>query len=141
MPRVVPWRSRLALWLQQAGAEEAASSQGSTVYLLARCSLRLLQDFHEFLKREEVRGALSRQEAVSMIPPLLLAPEPHHKVLHTNSAHHTNLAAEARLAGAGYVCGTRHEDLAAARSRRLTEVLAWLVGLLLGLAVQSTVVR
>eukprot|EP00656_Telonema_subtile_P004200 TRINITY_DN11908_c0_g1_i1.p1 TRINITY_DN11908_c0_g1~~TRINITY_DN11908_c0_g1_i1.p1 ORF type:complete len:715 (-),score=261.97 TRINITY_DN11908_c0_g1_i1:144-2288(-) len=41
----------------------------------------LLKDFHNFLKREEIRGAISRQEAVSMVPPFFLDVQPHHKVL------------------------------------------------------------
>ncbi|KAK6323969.1 hypothetical protein J4Q44_G00063080 [Coregonus suidteri] len=35
----------------------------------------LLEKFHQFL------GNLSRQEAVSMIPPLLMKLEPHHKIM------------------------------------------------------------
>lgn len=41
----------------------------------------LLKDFHAFLKREEVRGTISRQEAVSMVPPFFLGIEPQHRVL------------------------------------------------------------
>jgi tRNA (cytosine34-C5)-methyltransferase len=40
-----------------------------------------LTNFHQFLVHETDKGNLSRQEAVSMIPPLLLDVKPHHKVL------------------------------------------------------------
>ncbi|XP_007660945.2 RNA cytosine C(5)-methyltransferase NSUN2 [Ornithorhynchus anatinus] len=41
----------------------------------------LLEKFHQFLVSETESGNISRQEAVSMIPPLLLNVEPHHKIL------------------------------------------------------------
>ncbi|KAF7240469.1 tRNA (cytosine(34)-C(5))-methyltransferase [Varanus komodoensis] len=41
----------------------------------------LLEKFHHFLVSETECGNISRQEAVSMIPPLLLNVEPHHKIL------------------------------------------------------------
>ncbi|MBN3290330.1 NSUN2 methyltransferase, partial [Polypterus senegalus] len=41
----------------------------------------LLKKFHQFLVNETESGHISRQEAVSMIPPLLLKIEPHHKIL------------------------------------------------------------
>ena len=40
-----------------------------------------LREFHEFVKAEDAAGNVSRQEAVSMIPVLLLQVEPHHNVL------------------------------------------------------------
>nr|XP_033785630.1 RNA cytosine C(5)-methyltransferase NSUN2 isoform X2 [Geotrypetes seraphini] len=40
-----------------------------------------LQKFHQFLVSETESGNISRQEAVSMIPPLLLNVQPHHKIL------------------------------------------------------------
>lgn len=40
-----------------------------------------LRDFHEYVKAEDSRGNISRQEAVSMIPVELLQVEPHHNVL------------------------------------------------------------
>ena len=73
----------------------------------------LLKDFHGFLKREEVRGAISRQEAVSMIPPMFLGVEPQHKVLHTSCSPHSNRANTAL--GAGHVRGSGDEDLATPR--------------------------
>lgn len=41
----------------------------------------LLEKFHQFLVSETESGNISRQEAVSMLPPLLLKIEPHHKIL------------------------------------------------------------
>ncbi|CAB3981634.1 tRNA (cytosine(34)-C(5))-methyltransferase [Paramuricea clavata] len=41
----------------------------------------MVSDFHKFLIHESEMGNLSRQEAVSMIPPLLIDVEPHHKIL------------------------------------------------------------
>ena len=40
-----------------------------------------LKDLHEFMKRETDVGAITRQEAVSMIPPMFLDVKPHHRVL------------------------------------------------------------
>ena len=40
-----------------------------------------LNDFHEWLKVQTQAGFVTRQETVSMIPPVVLNPEPHHKVL------------------------------------------------------------
>ncbi|XP_057564515.1 RNA cytosine C(5)-methyltransferase NSUN2 isoform X2 [Hippopotamus amphibius kiboko] len=40
-----------------------------------------LEKFHQFLVSETESGNISRQEAVSMIPPLLLDAQPHHKIL------------------------------------------------------------
>ncbi|XP_037655082.1 RNA cytosine C(5)-methyltransferase NSUN2 isoform X2 [Choloepus didactylus] len=40
-----------------------------------------LEKFHHFLVSETESGNISRQEAVSMIPPLLLSVQPHHKIL------------------------------------------------------------
>ena len=51
---------------------------------LARRDLRRvpqLKAFHEWLKLFTETGAISRQEVVSMIPPLLLGVQPHHLVL------------------------------------------------------------
>ncbi|XP_061838377.2 RNA cytosine C(5)-methyltransferase NSUN2 isoform X1 [Nerophis lumbriciformis] len=41
----------------------------------------LLEKFHQFLVSETESGNISRQEAVSMIPPILLKIESHHKIL------------------------------------------------------------
>jgi 16S rRNA C967 or C1407 C5-methylase (RsmB/RsmF family) len=40
-----------------------------------------LNEFHEWLKVQTEAGFVTRQETVSMIPPVVLNPEPHHKVL------------------------------------------------------------
>ena len=40
-----------------------------------------LKELHEFIKRETETGAITRQEAVSMIPPLFLDVKPSHRVL------------------------------------------------------------
>lgn len=40
-----------------------------------------LNDFHEWLKVQTQAGFVTRQETVSMIPPVVLNPERHHKVL------------------------------------------------------------
>uniref|UniRef100_A0A674PMM4 tRNA (cytosine(34)-C(5))-methyltransferase n=1 Tax=Takifugu rubripes TaxID=31033 RepID=A0A674PMM4_TAKRU len=48
----------------------------------------LLEKFHQFLVSETESGNISRQEAVSMIPPLLLKIEPHHKVKSLRSMWH-----------------------------------------------------
>lgn len=44
-------------------------------------SFELLSELHQFLISETATGAISRQEAVSMIPPLLLDIQPHHMVV------------------------------------------------------------
>jgi hypothetical protein len=41
----------------------------------------LLQEFHEWLKVQTDAGFITRQETVSMIPPVVLSPEPYHAVL------------------------------------------------------------
>ncbi|EJW88371.1 hypothetical protein WUBG_00716 [Wuchereria bancrofti] len=51
---------------------------------ISRATLRsrpLLKNFHNFLITEAELGNISRQEAVSMIPPLLLDIKSHHKIL------------------------------------------------------------
>ena len=42
--------------------------------------LDALSEVHELLKRENLSGGITRQEAVSMAPPLFLEIESHHKV-------------------------------------------------------------
>ncbi|BDA47721.1 probable RNA cytosine-C(5)-methyltransferase NSUN2 [Coccomyxa sp. Obi] len=48
--------------------------------------LPILKQVHELIIRENDAGAITRQEAVSMIPPLLLDVQPHHRVLDTCAA-------------------------------------------------------
>lgn len=42
--------------------------------------LPLLGQIHEFLKRANDAGSISRQEAVSMVPPLFMDVQSHHRV-------------------------------------------------------------
>ena len=42
--------------------------------------LPVLAEVHEMIKREDAAGSITRQEAVSMIPPLLLDVRSHHTV-------------------------------------------------------------
>lgn len=51
--------------------------------------LPILAEIHELLKRENEAGSITRQEAVSMVPPLFLAVESHHRV---SAAISTNCA-------------------------------------------------
>ena len=44
--------------------------------------LPILKQVHELIIRENDAGAITRQEAVSMIPPLLLDVQPQHRVRH-----------------------------------------------------------
>ena len=70
-PRAIPWYPNKLAW--------------QLTY--SRSQLRKLEALaavHELLKRENSAGGISRQEAVSMIPPLFLDIEPHHKVLLLN---------------------------------------------------------
>ncbi|KAK9905535.1 hypothetical protein WJX75_001721 [Coccomyxa subellipsoidea] len=48
--------------------------------------LPILKQVHELIIRENDAGAITRQEAVSMIPPLLLDVQAHHRVLDTCAA-------------------------------------------------------
>lgn len=41
----------------------------------------LLEDIHKFMVKANDVGSISRQEAVSMVPPLFLDVRPHHRVL------------------------------------------------------------
>jgi 16S rRNA C967 or C1407 C5-methylase (RsmB/RsmF family) len=42
--------------------------------------LSWLSDIHEFMKGANEAGAITRQEAVSMVPPMFMDVQPHHKV-------------------------------------------------------------
>ncbi|RXN02068.1 tRNA (cytosine(34)-C(5))-methyltransferase [Acipenser ruthenus] len=50
----------------------------------------LLEKFHHFLVSETESGNISRQEAVNMIPPLLLKIAPHHKLMTKTGQWYTN---------------------------------------------------
>jgi len=59
-------------------------NNGGWYYDISRHALKKaadLKDFTRFLQVQTDCGNISRQEAVSMIPPMLLNVEPHHKVL------------------------------------------------------------
>lgn len=62
---------------------------------LSRTDIRrseALYKLHNFLVAETAAGGVSRQEAVSMIPPVLLDVQPHHKVDYTvRLGHKTQL--------------------------------------------------
>ncbi len=49
--------------------------------------LPILAEIHELLKRENEAGSITRQEAVSMVPPLFLGVEPHHRVCAPYAIH------------------------------------------------------
>lgn len=42
--------------------------------------LSWLEEIHEFMKTANDAGSITRQEAVSMVPPLFMDVQPHHKV-------------------------------------------------------------
>ncbi len=65
--------------------------------------LPALEALHEFMKREDATGGLTRQEAVSMVPPLFLDVQPHHRVLDLCAAPGSKTAQllEALHAGGG----------------------------------------
>lgn len=67
-PRPLPWYSNKLAW-------HMSFSRGQLR------KLPILAEIHELLKRENEAGSITRQEAVSMVPPLFLAVEPHHKIL------------------------------------------------------------
>jgi len=50
-----------------------------------------MKPLHEFIKAETEMGAITRQEAVSMIPPLFLDVHPHHRVLDMCAAPGTSI--------------------------------------------------
>ncbi len=54
--------------------------------------LPILKQVHELIIRENDAGAITRQEAVSMIPPLLLDVQPHHRVRHHSQGLYYNVA-------------------------------------------------
>lgn len=54
---------------------------------ISRKDIRRIESFyklHNFLISETENGSISRQETVSMIPPLVLDVQPHHKVFFWN---------------------------------------------------------
>lgn len=53
----------------------------SALFPLAHDQMPILEAIHEWMKKENEAGGITRQEAVSMVPPLFLDVRPHHKVL------------------------------------------------------------
>ncbi|XP_013415807.1 tRNA (cytosine(34)-C(5))-methyltransferase isoform X2 [Lingula anatina] len=67
-PKLLPWYPDNLAWQINVSRKEIRSTP-------------LLKKLHTFLVSETESGYISRQEAVSMIPPILLDVQPHHKVL------------------------------------------------------------
>ena len=67
-PQPIPWYPDNLAWATTVGKQT-----------IRRCPP--FKKFQQFLVAETTVGNISRQEAVSMIPPLLMDVEPHHKVL------------------------------------------------------------
>lgn len=72
-PYPLPWYPNNLAWQMDATRKQIRRSES-------------LYKFHNFLMAETESGSISRQEAVSMIPPLVLDVQPHHKVLDTCAA-------------------------------------------------------
>ena len=66
-PVAIPWYPAKLAWQL-----DANRAQLRKIAALGR--------LHDFMKRENDAGGITRQEAVSMIPPLLLDVQPHHLV-------------------------------------------------------------
>lgn len=66
-PRPLPWYPRKLAWQMDASRAQLRK-------------LDALTAVHEFMKRENDSGGITRQEAVSMVPPLFLDVQPHHRV-------------------------------------------------------------
>ena len=66
-PKPLPWYNNKLAW-------HMSFSRGQLR------KLPILAEIHELLKRENEAGSITRQEAVSMVPPLFLGVEPHHRV-------------------------------------------------------------
>lgn len=65
-PRALPWYPERLGWQLE----------------LSKSQLRkipVLEAIHEFMKKENEAGGITRQEAVSMVPPLFLDVRPQHK--------------------------------------------------------------
>jgi len=66
-PAAIPWYPAKLAWQL-----DANRTQLRKIAALGR--------LHDFMKRENDAGGITRQEAVSMVPPLLLDVQPHHLV-------------------------------------------------------------
>ena len=73
-----------------------------------------LAALHGALVQEHEGGRVTRQEAVSMVPPLLLAPEPHHLVLDACASPGSKTAQLIEAVGGGGCGGGRGSDPAGA---------------------------
>jgi hypothetical protein len=67
-PSQLPWDPHGRMWYLKASRDAVRKEPA-------------LQRFHEFLKEQTETGLIVRQEAVSMLPPLLLGVQPAHHVL------------------------------------------------------------
>ena len=67
-PRCIPWYPRQLAWASTAGRKDMRK-------------MAVLETYRQFIVTEHENGNLNRQEAVSMIPALLLDVQPHHVVL------------------------------------------------------------
>ncbi|EKX32561.1 hypothetical protein GUITHDRAFT_82201 [Guillardia theta CCMP2712] len=67
-PKLIPWYPQELAW-QMSISKKAIKRTA------------VLERFHKYLIAETETGNLTRQEAVSMIPPLLMDVKPHHRVL------------------------------------------------------------
>lgn len=72
-PFPLPWHPNNLAWQMNVTRKQIRRSEG-------------MYKLHNFLIAETESGNISRQEAVSMIPPLVLDVKPHHKVLDTCAA-------------------------------------------------------
>ena len=68
-PKSLPWYPNELAW------------QVSGISRRQLCKVEHLESLHNFMKVQNDSGGITRQEAVSMIPPLFLDVQPHHKVL------------------------------------------------------------
>lgn len=103
-PRALPWYPRKLAWQMDASraqlrkldalaavrkrrtwltnmAEQPSAPEHSAVRThLQPATQSCRGQVHEFMKRENDSGGITRQEAVSMVPPLFLDVQPHHRV-------------------------------------------------------------
>lgn len=66
-PQAMPWYPNQLAW-------HMSFSRGDLR------KMPVLAQLHEFMKRENDAGSITRQEAVSMVPPLFMDVQPHHTV-------------------------------------------------------------
>ena len=70
--------------------------------------LPILAEIHELLKRENEAGSITRQEAVSMVPPLFLDVASHHRV---SAAIYTNFERALGFVLYAYTDSVLHTDI------------------------------